>query len=53
MKYVGINTPYKGTYVYQRSVMGLPGSEAALEEVLSRILGDLLQSGNVVKLVDD
>ena len=53
MGYVGVNTPYKGTYVYQRSVMGLPGSEAALEEILSRILGDLVQAGGVIKLVDD
>ena len=53
MGYVGINTPYKGIYVYTRSVMGLPGSEAALEEVMSRILGDLIQSGSVIKLVDD
>ena len=53
MRYVGVNTPFKGTYVYQRSVMGLPGSEAALEEVLCRILGDLVQKGSVIKLVDD
>ena len=53
MRFVGVNTPYKGTYIYQRSVMGLPGSEAALEEVLSRILGDLVQGGGVIKLVDD
>ena len=53
MKYVGVVTPFKGTYVYKRSVMGLPGSEAALEEVLCRILGDLIQDGRVVKLSDD
>ena len=53
MRYVGVNTPYKGTYVYTRSVMGLPGSEAAWEELLCRILGDLVQSGGVIKLVDD
>ena len=53
MKYVGVVTPYKGTYVYKRSVMGLPGSEAALEEVMCRVLGDLIQAGVVVKLADD
>ena len=53
MRYVGVNTPFKGTYVYQRSVMGLPGSEAALEEVLCRVLGDLVANGSVIKLVDD
>ena len=53
LKYVGVVTPFKGTYVYKRSVMGLPGSEAALEEVLCRVLGDLVQDGGVVKLSDD
>ena len=52
-KYVGIATPFKGTYVYQRSVMGLPGSEDALEEVLCRILGEMIQRGGVVKMADD
>ena len=53
MRYTGVVTPFKGTYVYKRSVMGLPGSEAALEEVLCRVLGDLVQDGGVVKLSDD
>ena len=52
-KYVGIMSPFKGTYVYLRSVMGLPGSEAALEEVLSRVFGDLIQEGKMIKLADD
>ena len=52
-KYVGVNTPYRGVYVYQRSVMGLPGSEGALEELLCKILGDLIMQGSVVKLADD
>ena len=53
MKYAGIVSPYRGTFVYQRAVMGLPGSEASLECLLSRILGDLMLKGNVVKLADD
>ena len=53
MKYVGVSTPYKGTLIYTRSVMGLPVSEAALEEVLSRVLGDLMADGGCVKLSDD
>ena len=53
LKYVGIATPYRGTLIYLRSVMGLPGSEAALEEILNRILGDLIMEGVVVKLADD
>ena len=52
-KYVGVVTPYRGTLVYCRSVMGLPGSESALEELLSRILGDLILQGVVIKLADD
>ena len=52
-KFAGVMTPYKGTLVYLRSVMGLPGSEAALEEVLSRIFGGLMKEGKVAKLADD
>ena len=52
-KFVGVMTPYKGSLVYQRSIMGLPGSEAALEEVLSRIFGDIIKEGNMIKLADD
>lgn len=52
-RYVGIMSPFRGTLVYLRSVMGLPGSEAALEEILSRIFGDIIQRGDMVKLADD
>ena len=52
-KFLGVITPYTGTYVYRRSVMGLPGSEAALEELLSRIFGDLIREGKMVKIADD
>ena len=50
MKFAGIVTPFRGTLVYQRAVMGLPGSEASLETLLCRILGDLMLEGSVVKL---
>lgn len=53
MRYAGVATPFRGTYVYCRSVMGLPGSESALEEMLSRVLGDLILQRGVVKLADD
>ena len=33
--------------------MGMPGSETALEELMCRVLGNLLQEGIVVKLADD
>ena len=33
--------------------MGMPGSETALEEVMCRVLGSLLQDGSVAKIADD
>ena len=52
-KYCGVATPYKGVRVYVRSAMGMPGSETALEELMSRVLGDLLMDGKCAKLADD
>ena len=52
-KYCGIVTPFRGIRVYQRCAMGMPGSESALEELMSRILGDLIVAGNVAKIADD
>ena len=53
MKYCGIATPFRGVRVYARSAMGIPGSEVALEELLSRVLGHLIQEGIVAKIADD
>lgn len=53
MKYCGVATPYKGVRVYTKSAMGMPGSETALEELMSRVLGDLIHEGIVTKLADD
>ena len=53
MKYCGVVTPFKGTRVYARCAMGMLGSESALEELMCRVLGDLLQAGIVTKLADD
>ena len=53
MKYCGIVTPFKGTRVYAQCAMGMPDSESALEELMCRVLGDLLQAGIVTKLADD
>ena len=33
--------------------MGLPGSETALEELMSRVLGEFIQEGFVAKVADD
>ena len=53
MKYCGVVTPFKGIRVYARAAMGMPDSETALEELMSRVLGDLIQEGIVTKLADD
>ena len=53
MKYCGVVTPFKGVRVYRRCAMGIPGSETALEELMCRVLGDLLQEGCVAKIADD
>ena len=53
MKFCGVCTPFRGVRVYVRSAMGMPGSETALEELLCRVLGDLLQEGVVAKIADD
>jgi hypothetical protein len=53
IKYCGVATPFKGVRVYVRSAMGMPGSEVALEELMCRVLGDLLEEGVVCKLADN
>ena len=53
LKYCGVATPFRGIRVYTRSAMGMPGSETALEELMCRVLGDLLQDGIVAKIADD
>ena len=45
--YCGTVTPFKGLRVYVRSAMVMPGSSEYLEELLSRVLGDLIQEGFV------
>ena len=39
--------------MYTRSAMGMPGSETALEELMCRVLGHLLEEGIVAKIADD
>ena len=53
MKYRGIVTPFRGVRVYERSAMGMPGSETAVEELMSAVLGDLIQEGVVAKIADN
>ena len=51
--YLGTLTPYKGLRVYTRAAMGMPGSTEHLDELMSRVLGDLLQDGTAIKIADD
>ena len=53
MKYCVVVTPFRGIRVYNRSAMGMPSSETALEVMMCRVLGDLLQDGSVAKIADD
>ena len=53
LKYCGVATPFRGIRVYTRSAMGMPGSKTALEEMMCRVLGDLIQEGCETKLADD
>ena len=52
-KYCGVHTPFKGVWVYNVGVMGLPGVEVALEELTNLLLGDMVKEGRVAKLADD
>ena len=52
-KYCGVATPFRGVRIYQRCAMGMPGSETALEELMCRILSDLLLERIVAKIADD
>ena len=53
MKYCGISSPFRGSFVYTLCAMGMPGSETGLSECLARILQDPVRSGNVAKIADD
>lgn len=51
--YLATATPFKGLRVYLRSAMGMPGSSEHLQELTSRVLGDLVQEGIVLVIADD
>ena len=53
MKYLGVLTPFKGLRVYTRAAMGMPGSTEHLDELMCRVLGDMIEAGQVIKLADD
>ena len=52
-KYCSVATPFQGIQVYARSAMVMPSSETDLEELLYRILGDLVEEGIVATIADD
>ena len=53
MKITDVCTPFRGIRTYTRCAMGMPGSEIALEELMCRVLGDLITAGTVAKIADD
>jgi hypothetical protein len=53
MKYCGIQTPYKGIRVYTRAVRASQVSSEHLDELMSRVLGDMIHEGNVCRIHDD
>ena len=53
MKYLDVLTPCKGLRVFTRAVMGMPGSTEHLDELMSRVIGDLMHQGRVMKIADD
>ena len=53
MPYLGTVTPFKGLRVYLRSAMGMPGSSEYLQELTSRVFGDLVEKGIVSIVADD
>ena len=53
MKWCATPTPFRGLRVYLRSAQGMPGSSETLKELMSTVLGYLVQQGRVAKIADD
>merc|ERR1711951_113737 len=53
LKYAGVSSPYRGTRVYTRAAMGMPGSEVALKELTSALFGHLQRENVLSILMDD
>ena len=51
--YLGTLTPFKGVRVYARAAMGMPGSSEYLDELMSRVVGEMLMDETVLKIADD
>ena len=52
-KWCATPTPFRGLRVYLVAAQGMPGSSETLEELMSTILGHLIQAGVVAKIADD
>ena len=50
MKYAGVLTPYKEIRAYSPAAMGMPGSSEHLDELVFRILGNLIHEGVTNKI---
>ena len=53
MKYAATMTPFKGSRVYARAAMSIPGSTEHLDELMFRVLVDLIHESVVAKIADD
>lgn len=53
MKFCGVVTPFQGISVDMRSSMDMPELETVQEELMCRVLGDMLEEDVVVKLPND
>ena len=51
--YMAINSPFKGLRVYTRSTQGLLNQDEELNQLLCKVLGDLILQGKCMKIADD
>jgi hypothetical protein len=51
--FMAINSPYKGLRVYTRSTQGLINQDEELNQLLSKVLGNLIMKGQCMKIADD
>ena len=51
--YMAINSPFKGLRVYTRSTQGLINQDEELQQLLNKVLGDLIMKGICMKIADD
>ena len=52
-RWLGTVSPYKGVFVYDKGSMGLRNMAEFLEELMARVMGELITEGIVCKIADD